>query len=158
MKITAVAEVIKDSSKNLPRALIESVALVTVLYIFKLLVIGGMFTQDTNGAESDLLTAAARRMLGNPGIILIVLAGLLAKTTFDAVSQAAYNIFNGLIDETEKRMGDMILMGWDGGFSIGRIYNSLVQKIIENIKAFVGILKDHGLDEINTIMIPWGGG
>ena len=32
-----VAEVIKDSSKNLPRALIESVALVTVLYILNCL-------------------------------------------------------------------------------------------------------------------------
>jgi len=83
---------------------------------------------------------------------------VLSKTTFDAVSEAAYNIFNGLIDETEKREGDMILMGWQGGFSIGRIYNSPVQKIIQNIKADVGILKNRGLDKINTIMIPWGGG
>lgn len=83
---------------------------------------------------------------------------VLAKTNFDAVSEAAYNIFNGLIDETEKREGDMILMGWQGGFSIGRIYNSPVQKIIKNIKADVGILKDRGLDEINSILIPWGGG
>ena len=83
---------------------------------------------------------------------------VLAKTTFDAVSEAAYNIFNGLIDETEKRKGDMILMGWQGGFSIGRIYNSPVQKIIKNIKADVGILKDRGLEEIKSILIPWGGG
>lgn len=83
---------------------------------------------------------------------------VLAKTNFEAVSEAAYNIFNGLIDETEKRKGDMILMGWRGGFSIGRIYNSPVQKIIKNVKADVGILKDRGLDKINSIMIPWGGG
>lgn len=83
---------------------------------------------------------------------------IVSKTTFKAVSEAAYNIFNGLIDVTEKRNGDMILMGWQGGFSIGRIYNSPVQSIIKNIKADVGILKDRGIDEINSIMIPWGGG
>lgn len=83
---------------------------------------------------------------------------IVHKTTFEAVSEAAYNIFNGLIDVTEKRNGDMILMGWQGGFSIGRIYNSPVQSIIKNIKADVGILKDRGIDDINSIMIPWGGG
>lgn len=82
----------------------------------------------------------------------------LSKTRFDAVSEASYNIFNGLIDVTEERKADMILMGWQGGFSIGRIYNSPVQKIIKNIKADVGILKDRGLENINTIVIPWGGG
>lgn len=83
---------------------------------------------------------------------------VLSKTTFDAVSEAAYNTFNGLIDETEKRQGDMILMGWQGGFSIGRIYKSPVQKIIKDIKADVGILKNRGLENIQSILIPWGGG
>ena len=83
---------------------------------------------------------------------------VLSQTTFDAVSEAAYNIFNGLIDETESRNGDMILMGWQGEFSIGRIYNSPVQKIIKDIKADVGILKNRGLEKIDSILIPWGGG
>ncbi|CAN5492926.1 amino acid permease [soil metagenome] len=83
---------------------------------------------------------------------------VLRKTTFEAATEAAYNIFNGLMDETEKRRGDMILMGWQGGFSIGRIYNSPVQSIIRKIKADVGILKDRGLDKINSILLPWGGG
>lgn len=83
---------------------------------------------------------------------------VISKTTFEPVLESAYNIFNGLIDETEQRKGDMILMGWQGDFSIGRIYNSPVQKIIKNIKADVGILKDRGLEKINTIVIPWGGG
>lgn len=82
----------------------------------------------------------------------------LSKTTFDAVSEVAYNTFNGLINETESRQGDMMLMGWQGGFSIGRIYNSPVQKIIRNLKADVGILKNRGLKNINTILLPWGGG
>lgn len=54
-------------------------------------------------------------------------ARALAETTFEAVSEAAYNVFNGLIDETENRKADMMLMGWQGGFSIGRIYKSPVQ-------------------------------
>ncbi len=82
----------------------------------------------------------------------------LSKTKFEAVTEAAYNIFNGLIEETEDRKADMILMGWQGGFSIGRIYNSPVQKIIKNIRTDVGILKDRGLKNIKTIVLPWGGG
>lgn len=85
-------------------------------------------------------------------------AKLLNETEFEAVSEAAYNVFNGLIDETESRKADMILMGWQGGFSIGRIYHSPVQQIIKRIKADVGILKDRGLKKIDSILLPWGGG
>ena len=85
-------------------------------------------------------------------------AKALADTSFEAVSEAAYNVFNGLIEETETREADLMLMGWQGGFSIGRIYNSPVQKIIKNLKADVGILKDRGLDSIESILLPWGGG
>ena len=82
----------------------------------------------------------------------------LAKTRIEPVSEAAYNIFNGLINQTEKRNADMILMGWQGGFNIGRIYNSPVQQIIKNLKADVGILKNRGLKEVKSILLPWGGG
>jgi amino acid transporter/nucleotide-binding universal stress UspA family protein len=83
---------------------------------------------------------------------------ILNKTRFEAVSEAAYNVFNGLIDETENRKADMILMGWQGGFSLGRIYHSPVQQIIKKIKADVGILKNRGLKDIDSILLPWGGG
>ena len=78
VKIAAVAEEIKDPSKNLPRTLIGSVALVTVLYVVILLVIGGIFPQDTIGEVRDPLTAAARTLFGPIGAILIIFAGLLA--------------------------------------------------------------------------------
>jgi nucleotide-binding universal stress UspA family protein len=49
-------------------------------------------------------------------------------------------------------------MGWQGGFSVGRIYNSPVQRIIKYLKADVGILKNRGLQKIDSILLPWGGG
>ncbi|WP_372637322.1 APC family permease, partial [Fodinibius sp.] len=78
VKIAAVAEEIKEPSKNLPRALIGSVALVTVLYVVILLVIAGIFPQSTIREVRDPLTTAARQMLGGFGGVAIIFAGLLA--------------------------------------------------------------------------------
>lgn len=81
VKIAAVAEEIKEPSKNLPRALIGSVALVTLLYVVILLIIGGIFTQETIGEVRDPLTQAARLMLGPVGAGIIIFAGLLATVS-----------------------------------------------------------------------------
>lgn len=85
-------------------------------------------------------------------------ADVLAKTDFESVSEAAHDVFQGLISETENRKADMLLMGWQGGFSVGRIYNTPVQRIIGQLKADVGVLKDRGLEDIKSILLPWGGG
>ncbi|WP_234568472.1 amino acid permease [Rhodohalobacter sp. 614A] len=82
----------------------------------------------------------------------------LARTTFESVSEAAHDIFQGLVNETEQRKADMLLMGWQGGFSVGRIYNTPVQKIIKTARTDVGVLKDRGLKDIKSIVLPWGGG
>ena len=81
VKIAAVAEEIKNPAKNLPRALIGSVALVTLLYVVILLIIGGIFTQETIGDVNDPLTQAARLMLGPIGGGIIIFAGLLATVS-----------------------------------------------------------------------------
>lgn len=81
VKIAAVAEEIKNPSKNLPRALIGSVALVTLLYVVILLIIGGIFTQETIGEVRDPLTQAARLMLGPVGAGIVIFAGLLATVS-----------------------------------------------------------------------------
>ncbi len=78
VKIAAVAEEVKDPSKNLPRTLIGSVALVTCLYVVIVLVIAGMFTQETIGDVRDPLTTAARTLFGSFGAGAIIFAGLLA--------------------------------------------------------------------------------
>lgn len=78
VKIAAVAEEIKEPSKNLPRTLIGSVILVTLLYVLIVLVIAGIFPQRTIGEVRDPLTAAARAILGGFGAGAIIFAGLLA--------------------------------------------------------------------------------
>ena len=78
VKIAAVAEEIKEPSKNLPRTLIGSVALVTLLYVLIVLVIAGIFPQRTIGQVRDPLTAAARAIMGGFGGAVIIFAGLLA--------------------------------------------------------------------------------
>ncbi|MCG2586943.1 amino acid permease [Rhodohalobacter sulfatireducens] len=85
-------------------------------------------------------------------------ARMLAKTKFESVSEAAYDIFQGLINETEERRADLMLMGWQGGFSVGRIYNTPVQRVLKNLRADLAILKDRGLKDIDSIVLPWGGG
>ena len=83
---------------------------------------------------------------------------ILTNTDFRTVTEAAHNVFGAIISETQSRNADMLLMGWQGGFSVGRIYNSPVQHIIKELKADVGILKDRGLENIESILLPWGGG
>lgn len=82
----------------------------------------------------------------------------LASTTFDSATAASHDIFKGLISETEERKADMLVMGWQGGFSLGRIYNTPVQRIIKNLKADLSVLKDRDLSDINSVVVPWGGG
>lgn len=83
---------------------------------------------------------------------------ILKETNFRSVTDAAHDVFGAIISETQIREADMLLMGWQGGFSVGRIYNSPVQRIIKNLKADVGILKNRGLEKIDSILLPWGGG
>ncbi|MDX1585164.1 MAG: amino acid permease [Balneolaceae bacterium] len=83
---------------------------------------------------------------------------ILDNTDFRSVTEAAHDVFGAMVSETESRKADMLLMGWQGGFSVGRIYNSPVQRIIKNLKADVGILKNRGLENVTSILLPWGGG
>ena len=81
VKIAAVAEEIRDPARNLPRALIGSVAVVTLLYVIILLSIGGIFPQERIGEVQDPLTAAARVIFGPVGAGAIIFAGLLATAS-----------------------------------------------------------------------------
>ena len=78
VKIAAVSEEIKEPSKNLPRALIGSVALVSLLYVLIVLVTGGVLTQAEIEATRTPLTLVAERIFGPVGAAVLIFAGLLA--------------------------------------------------------------------------------
>jgi nucleotide-binding universal stress UspA family protein len=82
----------------------------------------------------------------------------LGDTTIDSVIDVAHDVFGGLIDETQAQESDMLLMGWQGGFNVGRIYNSPIQRIVRDLPADLGILKNRGFPSVDNILLPWGGG
>ncbi len=79
-------------------------------------------------------------------------------TEVDAVTDVAHDVFAGLVDETHGRDADLLVMGWQGGFTVGRIYSSPVQRVIAGLKADLAVLKDRGGDRLRRILVPWGGG
>lgn len=80
------------------------------------------------------------------------------KTSVEPVIDVAHDVFGSLISETNDRSADLLLMGWQGGFNVSHIYNSPVQRVIEHTAADVAILKNRGLNKVESILIPWGGG
>jgi nucleotide-binding universal stress UspA family protein len=82
----------------------------------------------------------------------------LEKTSIESVIDVAHDVFTGLINETQAQNADMLLMGWQGGFNVGRIYNSPMQRIVRGLPADVGVLKNRGLASVERILLPWGGG
>jgi nucleotide-binding universal stress UspA family protein len=82
----------------------------------------------------------------------------VAETKLTGVTDMAHDVFGSLIAETTVRQADLLLMGWQGGFTVSQIYSSPVQRIISDCPADVGVLKDRGLENMRSILIPWGGG
>ena len=78
VKIAAVSEEVKEPSKNLPRALIGSVSLVTAMYVLIVLVVAGVFPQKIIAAISNPLTVAGEMMYGKVGAVALIFGGLLA--------------------------------------------------------------------------------
>ena len=82
----------------------------------------------------------------------------LEETHIESIVDVAHDVFGGLIDETQNQKADLLLMGWQGGFSVGNIYNSPMQRIVSNLPADLAVLKDRGFDAMDEILLPWGGG
>ena len=76
----------------------------------------------------------------------------------EAFPTVAHDPFAVLQAETMEVNGDLLLMGWEGGFNIGRIYESPVQAIIRDATCDMAMYKDRGLDKLDNILLPWGGG
>jgi amino acid transporter len=84
--------------------------------------------------------------------------GPVAETEVEAVTDVAHDVFDGLVEEVRARGGDLLLMGWQGDFTLGRIRRSPVQRVMSNVRADMAVLKDRGLEEMDSILLPWGGG
>ena len=82
----------------------------------------------------------------------------LHKTAMESVVDVAHDVFGGLINETQNQQSDLLLMGWQGGFNVGRIYNSPIQRIVRDLPADLAVLKDRGFEQMEEILLPWGGG
>ncbi|PEN13721.1 universal stress protein [Longibacter salinarum] len=82
----------------------------------------------------------------------------LDETEFESVIDVAHDVFGGLITETQDQRSDLLLMGWQGGFNVRRIYNSPIQRIMSDLAADLAVLKDRGVTSIKRILLPWGGG
>lgn len=82
----------------------------------------------------------------------------LQETKFESIVDVAHNVFGGLITETQAQKSDLLLMGWQGGFNVRRIYNSPIQRIMADLPADLAVLKDRGVSAIRRVLLPWGGG
>jgi amino acid transporter len=78
-QVATVAGEIKKPSRNLPRAMIGSVIVVTVFYVVTIFVATSAFGAEPLGRFGETaMVEVARELLGFPGAVLILFAGLLA--------------------------------------------------------------------------------
>ncbi|MBX0285072.1 APC family permease [Halomicroarcula sp. F28] len=78
-QVATVAGEIKQPSRNLPRAMIGSVLIVTVFYVVTIFVATSAFGADRLGTFGETaMVEVAREFLGLPGAVAILFAGLLA--------------------------------------------------------------------------------
>jgi len=78
-QVATVAGEIKRPARNLPQAMVGSVVLVTVFYVVTIFVATSSFGADKLGTFGETaMVEVARNLLGLPGAVAILLAGLLA--------------------------------------------------------------------------------
>ncbi|NBC84761.1 MAG: amino acid permease [Bacteroidetes bacterium] len=82
----------------------------------------------------------------------------LESTQFESFIDVAHDVFGALVSESQAQKSDLLLMGWQGGFNVRRIYNSPIQRIMADLPADLAVLKDRGVTSIRRILLPWGGG
>ncbi len=104
--------------------------------------------QTIEGAAGTPEAAASGKEASSP----------VASTRVEAVTDVAHDVFGALVTETRSRRADLLLMGWQGSFTVGRIRRSPVQRVMAELPADMAVLKDRGLEGIRSILLPWGGG
>jgi nucleotide-binding universal stress UspA family protein len=82
----------------------------------------------------------------------------VAQTTAEVVIEPAHDIAVGLVEEATNHGADLLMLGWHGGFSLGRIADSPVRRVVGRLPADLTVLRDRGLADLGRILLPWGGG
>jgi len=78
-QVATVAGEIKQPSRNLPLAMVGSVVVVTLFYVVTIFVATSSFGADRLGTFGETaMVEVARDLLGLPGAVMILIAGLLA--------------------------------------------------------------------------------
>jgi amino acid transporter len=110
-QIATVAEDIIEPDQNLPLSMVGSVLLVGVLYIVTLLIAGSTFEPSVIGPMGETaIVEVAREYLGFPGVVVILIAGLLAtissaNASILSASRAMYGLSSdALIPEMAARV------------------------------------------------------
>ncbi|UWG48631.1 Amino acid transporter [Halanaeroarchaeum sp. HSR-CO] len=81
VQITSVAEEIKDPGRNLPRAVIGSVLIVTVIYALVLVVLLAVVETPVVANNETAVVDVARMLAGPAGAALLLFGGLLATAS-----------------------------------------------------------------------------
>ncbi|QFU84217.1 amino acid permease [Natronorubrum aibiense] len=81
VQITSVAEEIQEPGKNLPRAVIGSVVIVTVMYALILLAVLAAVETDVVANNETAVVDVARMLIGPAGAVALLLGGLLATAS-----------------------------------------------------------------------------
>ena len=110
-QIATVAEDIVNPDRNLPLSMVGSVVLVGVLYIVTLLIAGSTFEPSVIGPMGETaIVEIAREYFGFPGVVVILIAGLLAtissaNASILSASRALYGLSSdALVPEVAARV------------------------------------------------------
>lgn len=80
-KIASVAEEIKDPVKTIPKGMIASFLVVTILYLFVVFITTGVLEADVFSMTLRPISEAASRMVGGVGFYALAVAAMLAFVT-----------------------------------------------------------------------------
>ncbi len=81
-QIATVAEDIVEPDRNLPLSMVGSVVLVGILYVITLLIAGSTFEPDVIRQMGETaIVELAREYLGFPGVVVVLVGGLLATVS-----------------------------------------------------------------------------
>ncbi len=114
--------------------------------------------------QAPLESAAARlsqrsAIQGNSRLAQVAQQGAAIGIPVRPLCQAARAIDSGVLAVASARPSvGLILLGWQGPLSPGRIYGSPIKMVLEAARCDVALLRDRDLAEVHRVLVPAGGG